>query len=72
MEAIIAGMDCPKQFACYVSNFQRIGRARLVGDAGLVECLAEQGSACRYGQPFGATIFCRCALRKYILETFGR
>jgi len=72
VKAIIATMNCPKEYQCYRSNFQIIGSARLVGDAGVVECIAERVSTCRYGLPFGSSVFCSCRLRKYIIETFGR
>jgi len=72
IKAIIATMKCPKEYECYRSNFQTICQARLVGDAGVLECLTEQVSTCRYGLPFGSSVFCSCPLRKYIIETFGR
>ena len=72
IKAIIAAMKCPKEYHCYRSSFRIVGRARLIGDTDVVECLAEQASVCPYGVPFGNTFFCSCPLRKYILETFGR
>ena len=39
IEKIIDRITCPKDFKCYKSGFENLGKARDIGIEGYVECL---------------------------------
>ena len=65
---IIGEMKCPRETPCYTCDFETLGRARPIGDTGVIDCLEERGGCCPYGLPFGDGILCMCPLRKYLAE----
>lgn len=70
MDEIIRGMQCPKDFECYKSGFEKLSKVRFVADAKLIECLEQTGRTCKSGLSFGSSIFCECPLRNYIAKNF--
>lgn len=63
---IIDDMDCPKEFVCYMSGFMMVGKTRFSIEAGLLECLEENGQFCRFALSSVDGVFCRCPLRNYL------
>jgi hypothetical protein len=72
IEEIIRGMDCPRDFECYKSDFGSMGEVGIVGDAVRLECIETRGRACEFGDPRGLGVICRCPLRNYIAKNFRR
>ena len=73
VQKIMAAMDCPKGFRCYVSKFEKLIPVRVYYGANVIRCLHEERLNCRYGLVFGAGIlFCKCPLRNYVAFELGR
>ena len=65
---ILSSMKCPYQAQCCDPDIKGPSRIRCLGDANLIECLDKRGRTCPFGVPFGYSVFCRCPLRKYLVE----
>ncbi len=72
IEEIIRGMDCPRDFECYKSDFESMGEVGIVGDAVMLECIERRGRTCEFGSPRGLGVICECPLRNYIAKNFWR
>lgn len=72
IQKIMRGMQCPKDFECYKSGFENLGRAGIVGDAIMIMCLEEKAKTCNYGLSFGHGYICKCPLRNYIAKNYNR
>jgi hypothetical protein len=65
---ILSGMKCPRGVECCDPTIEKSSRVHCLGDADLIECLDGRGRYCPFGLPFGYAIFCRCPVRKYLVE----
>ena len=72
IEDIIKNMDCPKDFVCYKSDFEKLGEVGILGDARMIECIEEYAKTCQFGFSFGLGVICKCPLRNYIAKNFYR
>ncbi|MHC4692042.1 MAG: hypothetical protein ACYS67_04810 [Planctomycetota bacterium] len=72
IQEIMSGMQCHKDFECYKSGFENLGRIGIVGDAIKAVCLEEKAKTCNYGLAFGYGYICKCPLRNYIAKNFNR
>lgn len=72
IEDIISVMECPWDFVCYKSGFEKLSKVRIIGDAKLVECLEKRPLECQFGFDFGCGSFCKCPLRCYIVKNFHK
>lgn len=72
IEEIISTRECPKDFVCYKSGFEKLSKVEIIGDAKLVECLEKRAQACEFGFPFEHGFFCKCPLRCYIAKNFHK
>jgi hypothetical protein len=74
IEQIMARMECAKDFECYKSGFEKMGRAKDGGLNNYVWCLEEDGKArdCGFSLSFGNGILCRCPLRVYVAKNLGK
>jgi hypothetical protein len=70
IEAIKSSMECPKDFECHKSGFAKLGRARIIGQGELLNCLEQRAAACEFSMAFGDSFFCHCPLRVYIAKNF--
>ena len=68
---IISGMECPKDFECYESGFEKLCKAKIFLDGEMVRCLEEFTQCCKFAFNFGLGYFCKCPLRKYIAKNFN-
>ncbi len=66
IEQIISEMECPKDFVCHKSGFERLGKTRLIADGQRIECLEENARLCKFALLFGPLTICKCPLRNYI------
>jgi hypothetical protein len=72
IEEIIKEMDCPKDFECYKSGFEKLSEVGIVGDAKMIECIEESAKTCEFGLSFGLGFICKCPVRNYIAKNFYR
>ena len=72
IEDIIKGMDCPRAFECYRSDFENLGEVGIVGDFKMIACIEERGHTCEFGFSFGLGVNCQCPLRNYIAKNYHR
>ena len=66
IEELMAGMQCPRNFACAENGFERLCEAVDLGLESYIQCLAKKPSACTFALSFGNNYFCRCPLRVYL------
>ena len=66
IEELMAGMQCPKNFACAENGFERLCEAVDIGLETYIQCRGENPSACTFAMPFGNNYFCDCPLRVYL------
>jgi hypothetical protein len=74
VEHIMAGMECVKDFECYQTGFEKLGRVRDEGLDDYVWCLEEEGKArdCGFSLSFGDAVLCRCPLRVYVAKNLEK
>ena len=72
IEDIVKGMDCPRDFECYRSDFENLAEVGIVGDFKMIECIEERGRTCEFGSSFGLGVICRYPLRNYIAKNYHR
>ncbi len=65
---IMAGMECPKDFKCYKSQFANLGEAKSMGIKGFIQCL-NVPVECDFSFSFGNIYMCKCPLRVYLANT---
>lgn len=70
LEELAKGMKCPKGFECIKADFEQSGKVRLLAKGRVVECLEQNGRACKFGLIYGDGVFCECPLRQYIAKNF--
>jgi len=63
---IIGHMQCPKNFKCANSGFEKLCLARDSGMEYYLECLEDNPLPCKFVIVFGNRHFCQCPLRVYI------
>ena len=68
IERITRDMECPKDFACHKSGFERLGKTRLIAEGQRVDCLEENARLCKFAVRFGHLTICECPLRNYIAK----
>ncbi|MCP4368088.1 MAG: hypothetical protein GY797_08285 [Deltaproteobacteria bacterium] len=66
IKEIMAGMQCPLDFRCAKSGFERLCKAKDFGLESYLECLEENPYDCNFALPFGHSYFCQCPLRVYL------
>jgi len=72
VQKIMAETDCPRNFRCYKSGFEKLTPVKVLSATG-IECLKARESFCRMSVSFGMnTMLCECPLRKYVALELGR
>ena len=73
VKAIMAEMDCPKNFHCYEVKFTNLTPVESFPGKNIVECLRTDPSPCPMAFTFGiGKGFCRCQLRRYVAFELGK
>ena len=72
IEDIVGGIECPKDFKCYKSGFQKLCRAKDIGIESFLECLEKDPKKCKFSLSFGLIHLCQCPLRVYIAKKLKR
>lgn len=68
IEEILDGLQCPKKFACYTSEENRVCKAEDIGLESFLLCLENDSMECKFLVVFGDVRFCQCPLRVYIAK----
>ena len=72
MEEIALRIKCAKDFECFRSGFNKLCKARIVGDGKLLECSPQNRGACEFRFCFAARSFCKCPLRYHIAKNLHK
>ena len=72
MKKIIGETQCPKDFICYTSEFEILGKARDVGLQTFIECLAEDSYDCPFSIRLHGLSYCKCSVRVHIAKSLGK
>lgn len=68
VKEIMAAIECPKDFECYKSGFEKIGKVKNLEAENLCVCLEENAQSCKFSFSYGNVYFCKCPLRLYIAK----
>ena len=72
-EKIIYGMECPKDFLCYKSEFKSLCKAKEFEVYESLMCLdGEEARKCLFAVHYAYKYFCQCPLRVFISRKLGR
>ena len=72
VKEIMGDLVCPKDFICYKSGFETLGKARDIGLETFIECLEEDVCDRPFSMRFHGFDYCRCPLRVYIYKKLGK
>jgi hypothetical protein len=72
IKEIIGEIQCPREFCCLKTGFDRSCKTKDIGLKAYLECLEEDASLCQFSVSFGSTYFCSCPLRVYICKKLGK
>ena len=72
MEQIARRISCAKDFQCYKSGFEKLCRAKIVGNGKMVECSPENEGSCEFRFSFMKKSFCKCPLRYHIAKNLKK
>ena len=72
IEKVKSGIKCHKDFECYASSFENIGKIGGIHKKGFLECLEKNASECEFSLSLDHTSFCLCPLRIYIANEFQK
>jgi len=72
LEEIKAGMQCPKEFRCVDSGYEKLCNAKDMGLERYLECHEKDAAACSFAIAFGKEYFCRCQMRVFIAKRLHR
>jgi|APFre7841882654_1041346.scaffolds.fasta_scaffold551759_1 hypothetical protein len=68
IKKIASGIKCPKNFECYESRLEKLGKARDFGVEQSLYCLEDKPQNCSFSLSFGRGYFCTCPVRIYIAK----
>ena len=66
IDKIMSEITCQKDFTCYKSGFENLGKIKDVQAEGFLECLEEGSEDCQFSLFFGEEPSCLCPLRIYV------
>jgi hypothetical protein len=72
IEIIMEVLECPKDFACYKAGFKRLCRAEEIGLQSFLQCLEGNPPDCKFSFLYGSLYFCRCPIRKRIINNLNK
>ena len=73
LEAIVEGMQCPKDFKCYTSGLKSLCKAKKFDVYESLICLNdEEAEKCLFSERYAYNYFCQCPLRNYIAKKVGK
>jgi hypothetical protein len=68
IEQLMADIQCPKDFKCAESGFERLCKAKDFGHENYLECLEEHPSSCVFALTLDGVNLCECSLRVYLAK----
>ena len=67
-EEMIDGLQCPKEFSCYTSEFKNLCKARMSAWNHLLHVWLTNPFDCKFSIHYGGIFFCHSPLRVYIAK----
>ncbi len=71
IERIMKGMECPKDFECWRSSFEKLCKVRKLANGMVPQCLEEGPIPCRLAVDYGYGRFCKCPVRIFAMQELG-
>ncbi|MCK4904760.1 hypothetical protein KAS42_00755 [bacterium] len=68
IEKIMSEMKCPKDFACYRSDFKNLSMTKDTPMESFVECSNKDAWLCEYSFLFESCYLCKCPLKVYVVK----
>ena len=72
LEKSAGGMDCPKDFICFKSNFEHICKVNIFGFGEVFQCGEENPFSCSFARRYLDKYQCTCIIRAYIFRKLGK
>jgi hypothetical protein len=75
LQDIVCDLECGKDFICYKSGLETLGKTKEIKDIGLkghFQCLEEDAELCLFSAFFGNRSVCNCPLRIHIAKKLGK
>jgi hypothetical protein len=75
LQDIVSDLECGKDFICYKSGFETLGKTKEIKDIGLkghFQCLEEDTELCLFSVVFANRSVCNCPLRIHIAKKLGK
>jgi len=74
IKEIIGEIQCPREFCCLETGFDRPCKTKDIGMKAYLKCLEEDPSHCPFSMSFGSgsMYFCSCPLRIHICKELGK
>ena len=69
---IIGKLQCPKDFICYKSDYEKLCKAGFNGKSAILHCLEEEPDECIFSLSIKDTYYCQFPLRNYIAENVAK
>ena len=69
---IVSGLQCSKNFQCYLSGFESLCKAKNIGMKRFLLCQEGEPRYCQFSIRFGGAYFCECPLRFYIAKKLNK
>lgn len=66
LEKLASETYCRTNHECLTSCLERLTKVEVVAAGRVLFCSSENAERCRHSQPFGRTMLCTCAVRRYI------
>ena len=63
---IIGELQCPKDFLCYKSEYEKLCKAGFNGNQDILHCLEVEPDECIFSLSLRNTYYCQCPLRNFI------
>jgi hypothetical protein len=67
LQGIMSDLECAKDFICYTSGFETLGKVK-AGPKRFIKCLEEPPYLCSFSWFLGTGYYCKCPLRNFIFN----
>jgi hypothetical protein len=71
IKEIMAETKCDNDFKCHKSEFEKLCKARAIGNDSVIECSRENTGVCKFRASLGHSWFCTCPVRVYLGVKMG-
>lgn len=71
IKGIVQSINCKYGFKCLNNANKNICKAESIPFSNLVECNNEHPQKCNFSFSYGEGFYCKCPLRKYLIQSLG-